>query len=243
MVISEIRDYDKKRKEIVLSDGAQRFLLYNGEYRGLRLSEGQELTEAEYRNIIETVLKPRARKRALYYLKDSDKTRAQLAAKLKQGLYPEEVIEDTLSFLEGHRFLDDRRFAESYIEELKGKKSGREMLLKLRERGVPQSLAKELVSELTEAEDEYAACLKALSGKLGYRKKRSLFQKAEFEKRGSGAVTDGAGEEPEEDADGDAGTDAVSAEERRRAYAFLARRGFSHDAIEYAFRHLSEDID
>lgn len=210
MWITQIKDYDKKRREVILDDGALHFLLYAGELRAKHLKAETELSEEAYRSIVEEILKPRARKRVLYYLKDSDKTRAQVLTKLRQGMYPQEVIDDALQFLEAHRFVDDRRYAENYIEELKGKKSRREIAAKLYARGISGAQAREIMEEALGAEDEYEACRKALSGKLG--RKASI------------------GEEGE-----------LPPDEKRRAYAFLARKGFSGDAIEYSFRHLKED--
>lgn len=172
MLISEIKEYDKKRKKIVLEDSAESFLLYDGELRALSLKEGDELSDLQRQKIIEEILKPRAKKKVLYYLKDSDKTSAQIRLKLRQGLYPPEVIDDALSFLERHRFVDDRRYAETYAEELKGKKSRREIIAKLKERGISGSDIQEVLENL-EPEDEYAACEKALRGRLG-RKAREL---------------------------------------------------------------------
>lgn len=210
MWISRIKDYDKKRREVILDDGALHFLLYLGELRARHLKAETELTEEAYRSIVEEILKPRARKRVLYYLKDSDKTRAQILTKLRQGMYPQEVIDDALQFLEAHHFVDDRRYAENYVEELKGRKSRREIAAKLYARGISGEQAREIMEDALGKEDEYEACRKALLKKLGRR------------------AADGAEQE-------------LPSDEKRRAYAFLARRGFSADAIEYSFRHLKEE--
>lgn len=167
MEITGIREYDRRRKRIELDGGEQSFLLYLGELRRLRLSEGDILTEERWERIREEILKPRARKRVLAYLKTGDKSSAEVRTKLKQGLYPEEVIEDALSFLAQYKLLDDIRYAENYIEELRGKKSKREIEAKLYAKGLSGSMVRELLSEGLEEEDEYAACWRALRQKLG----------------------------------------------------------------------------
>lgn len=214
MWISEIKAYDKKRKQVILDDGAETFLLYGGELRRFSLKEGEELPEKLLARITEEILKPRAKKRALYYLKNGDKTKTQMMTKLRKELYPEAVIEETLQFLSLHHFVDDRRFAETYIEELRGKRSGREILQKLRERGISQEEAREALDLAELSEDEYEACERALRGKLG-RRFHSVYR---------------AEEEAQE---------ALSEEEKRRAYMFLCRKGFSRDAIEHCFSHLA----
>lgn len=223
MYISEIRPYDKKRKKIVLEDGERQFLLYNGEISRLRLTEGGELTEAEYASILQEILKPRARKRAVMGLKDSDKTEQQIRRKLLQGLYPEEAVEDAIAFLRERRFLDDGRFAENYIASLKGKRSRREIYAKLLEKGVPAETAREALEEFL-PEDETEACYKALLGKLGARGRSAFLEEA----------SDGAGAEAEE---------GLPPEQYRKVYAFLMRKGFTREAVAAAFRRLREEAE
>ena len=157
MIISSIKDHDKKRKRISLDDGRLIFLLYQGEVSRLRLREGQELTEQELTHIFEDILKPRVRRRALYYLRSSDKTERQVRQKLREGLYPEELIDHALDFLKEHGFVDDVRYADSFVEAKRGKASKREIIRKLRCRGLCASEI-ERVSEAIGDEEEYEVC-------------------------------------------------------------------------------------
>lgn len=241
MRISEIADYDKKRKKVILEEGAESFLLYLGELRRLRLRAEEDLSEAQYQAIVQDILIPRARKKALYLLKDSDRTKAQVTRKLREGLYPQAVIDDVLAFLEAHQFVDDSRYAERYVEALKEKRSKREIAAKLYQRGIQREAAAEQLDELTE-EDERGACLRVLRQQYG----RKLMQAAETleELEEAGLLTGryGAGEDAEEGAERAAEQRAEALALRRRAYAYLARRGFSHDSINYAFLHLQEEM-
>ncbi|MCR5161337.1 MAG: recombination regulator RecX [Lachnospiraceae bacterium] len=223
--ITEVRQYDNKRNKVTLDNGEVTFLLYKGECRRFHLTPGTaagagqtgamagrgeagpgasapELSDADLRSILDEILLPRAKKRVLYYLKNADKTRDQIRRKLKEGWYPESVIEQTFQFLDKYGFADDTRYAEELIGELKGRKSAREIEQKLFQKGIRGDAVREQLGELTQ-EDEYTACEKALKKKYP------------------------AG---------------IKKEDRNRAYAFLARRGFAYDAIEHAFRALGADM-
>ena len=161
MYISSITDHDKKRKRISLDNGRLIFLLYRGECGKLRLREGEELSEEELQRIFRDILEPRAKKRALHYLKSSDKTEKEVKRKLKESLYPEEIIEKALEYLKGHKFVDDSRYVENFVDTKKGKASKREILRKLRQKGVsPEALEK--AAESIADEDEYDICRRTL---------------------------------------------------------------------------------
>ena len=213
-IITEITSFDNKRNKVTLDYGEVTFLLYKGECRRLGISvqdtdtdntdskQSLELSEEVYRSIMDEILLPRAKKRVLYYLKSADKTREQIRRKLKEGYYPDEIIEETFRFLDRYGFADDDRYAEQYTEELRGNKSRKEIALKLKERGISREKAADIIAGLCD-EDEYNACAKALKKKYMH---------------GIGG----------------------SREDRQKAYAYLARRGFSYDAIEHAMLNLHE---
>ena len=161
MTISAITDFDKKRKKISLDDGRLIFLLYKGECAKLRLREGEELKEEELERIYEDILKPRVKKRALYYLKASDKTEKEVRKKLRESLYPEELIDYALDFLRAHDFINDSRYAENFAEEKRGRASKREILQKLRMKGVAREEIERIAESISD-EDEYDICRKIL---------------------------------------------------------------------------------
>ena len=161
MTISAITDFDKKRKKISLDDGRLIFLLYKGELGRLRIREGDELSEEALRQIYEDILKPRVKKRALYYLKASDKTEMEVRRKLRESLYPEELIDYALVFLRSYDFVNDSRYAENFAEEKKGRASKREILQKLRLKGIPREEIERIAEGISD-EDEYDICRRTL---------------------------------------------------------------------------------
>ena len=161
-IVSGISEYDKKRWKVTLDEGAVTFLLYKGEKR--LLGDGAEITEETFRKIVDDVLLPRAKKRALYFLKNADKTEYQIRRKLADGFYPGEVIEKVMEFLKHYDFADDVRYAENFIEAKAPSSSKRELEAKLYQKGLKGDTVKEMLAGIS-AEDEYAACEKALRKK------------------------------------------------------------------------------
>ena len=204
-IITEVENFDSKRNKVKLDEVEVAFLLYKGECRKYGIEQGKRLTEEQYTELIETVLVPRAKKRVLYYLKNADRTRAQIKRKLREGMYPEYVIGRAFEFLDRYGFADDESYAERYACELKRDRSAMEIRQKLQQRGVDRAVIDRTMEELTE-EDELAACLSCL---------RKRFR-----------ICDNK---------------TACRDERRRALAALARKGFSYATAEQALRILEEE--
>lgn len=179
-IVSEVTAYDRKRQKVTLDEGDVTFLLYNGETArsGVDMAaflrgETVFLSGEDLQRIFQEILLPRAKKRCLYYLKNGDRTEAQIKRKLREGFYPEPVVEETLSFLRRTHFADDSRFAENLSESLKETKSRREIAAKLYEKGVPKEISDRILSEITE-EDEFRSCEKALRKKCTGDRRKDL---------------------------------------------------------------------
>lgn len=156
MIVTNITPIDKKKSRISVDHG-ETFALYNGEIRRYGIESGSELSETMLRKIYDEVLKKRARERSLYLLKSMDRTEKEIRNKLKQGFYPEKIIECTLVFLKTYGYVDDRRYAENYISSQIGRKSRKIILQSLYRKGIVKDLAEEvleLFEDTTEEIDE-----------------------------------------------------------------------------------------
>ncbi len=114
MQITQIEELTKARSRVWI-DNAPAFVLYKGELRRCQIEENGELPEETYRVILEEILPKRAKLRALNLLKDREYTTAQLRAKLRQGSYPEQIIEEALEYVASYHYTDDLRYAVQYI--------------------------------------------------------------------------------------------------------------------------------
>lgn len=145
--------YQNKIK--VYLDEEYGFLLYTGDIRRYKLEEDMELSQDCYERIIEETVYRRARQKALAILKRMDRTEAELRMKLKQAEYTEEIVERTISYVNGFHYLDDIRYAKNFFQFKKNSKSSRLIKMELLQKGI----ARETIDAIMEEEpsnDEYA---------------------------------------------------------------------------------------
>ena len=145
MTVTAIREITKSRFSVSI-DETFAFVLYKGELHSYGLKEGQEIGEDCYRDIMENVLPKRAKLRAMNLLKSRSYTEKQLYDKLK-GNYPEEIIAQALSYVKSYHYIDDRQYAEDYIEYHKESRSRSRILRDLAQKGISSELASEIYEE------------------------------------------------------------------------------------------------
>lgn len=92
---------------------------------------------------------------SLRLLAATPKSRSELARRLREKNYPEEVISETLNDLEKKGFLSDQAFAENVkAKYLHGKPSGSKRIdFELKRRGISGALREKVLSEIS-PEDE-----------------------------------------------------------------------------------------
>ena len=84
-----------------------------------------------------------AEKKALKLLTISDRTEYQLRTKLREGEFPPEAIDAAIEYVRSYHYLDDARYAESFIRSRKDEKSLFEIRMELKKRGVADALIEE----------------------------------------------------------------------------------------------------
>ena len=114
-----------------------------------RLTEGGTLTEQEWNEICSEILEKRAKRRAMYILQRMERTECQLRRKLQENGYPEEIVECAMDYVKSFHYVDDYRYACTYIRYHQSEKSRLQIKMKLYERGVPSDLIEQAL------EDEY----------------------------------------------------------------------------------------
>lgn len=155
MIITSVLPADRRKCRVVLDEEIS-FVLYKSELQKLGLQEGCSMEESTYDHITEEILMPRARERALYLLQSQSRTRAQIQRKLAGDGYPREVIERIMGFLEEYRFVDDDSYAENYLSLNGGRKSRRQILYELQQKGIDQETAARALEE-TPLDEEASA--------------------------------------------------------------------------------------
>ena len=135
MIVTKVEPLSKTKYKIYLNHQFA-FVLYKGELRSYKISDGRELSEEELDEIREKILLKRAKKRAMHLLEDMDRSEVGLREKLKAGLYPEDLIEAAVTYVKSFGYLNDVRYAENFILARKSTKSKREILALLNRKGI-----------------------------------------------------------------------------------------------------------
>ncbi len=146
MVILEIRK-QKKGKLLVRTDEVGTFPIYEKEAVAFHIEEGAELSESEWEKLCTEVLSKRIKKRALHLLEQMDRTEFQLRQKLKGDHYPDFLVDEAVEYVKSYHYIDDLRYAESYLRYQQEKKSRLQMKNTLLKRGVPADLIDQAFEE------------------------------------------------------------------------------------------------
>ncbi|MDE7267223.1 MAG: recombination regulator RecX [Lachnospiraceae bacterium] len=135
MTVTDIVEISKSKVKIWIDNEAA-FVLYKGELRQLDIIKGKALSEECFHHIMKELLVKRARLRCLNLLKGRDYTKYQLTVKLRQGSYPESVIENAVDYVASYGYIDDVRYAQSYIKYAGNAKSKNQIEYDLQKKGV-----------------------------------------------------------------------------------------------------------
>lgn len=149
MTVTDITPITKSRYRIVL-DEELTFVLYKGEMNRLHIRRGEEIMEDTYLRIFHEILPKRAKLRCMNLLQSKDYTRRQLEDKLRQGEYPEEIIEDAIAYVESYGYVDDEKYVRDFIEYNMSKKSRMRIENDLMRKGIRKELADKVFDELKE---------------------------------------------------------------------------------------------
>ncbi len=163
VVITSITQKTKEKIRLLLDNG-EVWILYTGELRALHLQEGDTLPEQAYEHIRREVLLKRAKKRAMHLLERMDRTREQLRRKLLEGEYPPDLVEEALEYVSSYHYLDDARYADTYVRIHGDLKSSGRLRMELLHKGIASELIDRAL-EAQEGERDEEAMIRALMEK------------------------------------------------------------------------------
>lgn len=172
---------------------------------GLRV--GDEVDEAELEALEREDMAWKAREAAYTLLTYRARTRVELRRRLGRKGYPDDVIEECVESLAARGYLDDEAFAESFVRDrVRLRPSGpRRIVQELRAKGVAAEVAEPVVENVFEAENVSELELaRTAAGKWARSNLRSTTRRSR---------------------------DVTRRKLRQRLYGYLARRGFTGDAI------------
>lgn len=152
MIITDITEISKTKVRVCTDNGIS-FALYKGELRKFAIEKDNAFPEEQYDRIMNEVLLKRAKLRCMNLLKSRDYTEHQLVTKLKQGLYPEEVIDAAAAYVISFGYVDDIRYARSYIRYAGQTKSRRQIEHDLAGKGISREKISQAYAQCAEEDD------------------------------------------------------------------------------------------
>ncbi len=147
MIVTDIRELDKKRSKIYLG-GEFAFVLYKGEIREYKIVVGEELEQNIYDEVMTVVLPKRAKLRAMNLLQKKDYTERQLRDKLSDGDYPQELVDDAIAYVKSFNYIDDERYARDYITYHMSVRSKNRIIQDLSNKGIGKDIYQNILEEL-----------------------------------------------------------------------------------------------
>ena len=92
------------------------------------------------------------RKSAMHILEFKTRTEQELRQKLKQKEFSEDQIEDAIEYVKSFGYINDRRYAETYILNRQQEKSRTRIIQELVQKGIDHSIAEEAWEEACDSE-------------------------------------------------------------------------------------------
>lgn len=167
MIVTQITELSKSRSKVYI-DQEFAFVLYKGELRLYHVTEGRKIAEKDYEEIMHTVLPKRAKLRAMNLLQKRSYTEKQLTDKLKEGCYPQAIIEEAVAYVKSFRYIDDLQYAIDYITSYEERKSLKKIEQDLLQKGISKEILREALRDWEEnggIQDELAMIQELLEKK------------------------------------------------------------------------------
>ena len=142
-----------KTKFRIYLDGQFAFVLYKSELSSCHLKDGEAVTEDQIETILSEIVLKRAKRKAMSLLQSMDRTESELRDRLLRQDFPEETVDQAVRYVKSFGYVDDRRYAESFILSRKGRKSRREIYAELSEKKIDGEIVDEMMERCYEESD------------------------------------------------------------------------------------------
>jgi len=163
-IITELKPITKTKFHVFIN-GEYAFALRAADIKRHKLREGGEIKPDAYDAILREELPKRGREYLIRLLSVSDKTVYQVRGSMTRAGYPESVIDEVVDFGIRNRFLEDRRYAENYIDYRIHSKGRIGIRGDLSRKGIPADMIDEIL-DTYEAEVDIEAMRKLLEKKF-----------------------------------------------------------------------------
>lgn len=137
MIVTSIEAHTKTKVKVCL-DNRTDFQLYKKEIKKYNIEVDKELEN--YDEILRETLIPRAKKRTLHLLEKMDRTDKEIRGKLAKNGYPMEAIDAAVQYAASYNYINDERYALSYVRNYRDYRSKNRILQDLYRKGIDKEL-------------------------------------------------------------------------------------------------------
>ncbi len=131
---------NEKKVKVIFDDGFY-LPIYKSEY--YKYFKNNAISKNKFVEVHQTVIN-RGKKRVYYLLGTREYTTYEISTKLKRGEYNPNDISIILDYFKDLGYLDDRAFAEKYLDYYKDKKSLRKIKEKLANKGISRDIIQDI---------------------------------------------------------------------------------------------------
>ncbi|MCJ8010682.1 RecX family transcriptional regulator [Paenibacillus sp. KQZ6P-2] len=158
--ITAIERQPKQKGRYLISFGEYTLSIHEDVMIKYRMLKGNLFTKQELEEIILADEKQRAYVQALKFLERKQRTRKELADRLREKEHAQTVIEHALERLEKEGLINDELYAKQWAEQrISSQRKGRAWVKQeLRQKGVDKTVISEALAEVSQ-EQEYESCL------------------------------------------------------------------------------------
>ncbi len=150
--VTEYESLGRGKLRIRFDNGAE-LSLYRSEAKQFKLAEDVAIDEELYQKLVDEVVSKRATKRAMHLLERMDRTEHQLREKLRNGGYPEECVDAAIAYVKQYHYIDDLRYACTYVRLYQDRLSRLQIKMKLAQKGIDRDLIEQALEEEYETQE------------------------------------------------------------------------------------------
>lgn len=152
MIITKLESVGAKKIRLYI-DEERYCLLYQNEVWRLSLREELELSEDKIEELNQLLLH-RSKMKVMALLKHSNRTRQELIDRLRRLEFPNFVIEDAITYVEGYHYIDDEAYVRNYIHYYGTMRSKKKMQFDLLKKGIKFDFFDRIWEEFEFCEDD-----------------------------------------------------------------------------------------
>ncbi len=142
MLVTDLKE-SKNNLYRVFVDEEYVFSLYKNELTKFHIQKNDMISKELCTYILDDVIYRRAKERALFLLEKKPFSVSMMKKRLRENLYPDNVIEKVIEFLDTYHYLDDKMYVTMYVNTYQSKKSRLQIIYDLSRKGIPKDMVLE----------------------------------------------------------------------------------------------------